>query len=302
VPHYHLSTNRWELAHPIEFPLGQLYSNTTYPAGWNFNMRPWITGHTYRCYGYDPALKKMAFTGRPWIYGGGVTHQDFNFYIYDPEVADWTARAPKPNEMRYGDCYYTLTHCATPQGSFVWTKDGKVFRMNAAGPAWTEVKLGGAKLPGTAVDGACLVHDSKRERLLAIRTGGYQQKYDGEVHAIDLKSGEVKALAPAGKPGVGGLEFIREADYDAAADLMLVATPLPGRPGELAAYDCAGNRWVALKLPGGEFLGKTFNISLGLSYDAGRNLHWAVGQYGDVHALRIDAKTAALTPLEAKSP
>jgi hypothetical protein len=37
VPHYHLATNRWELAHPIEFPLGQLYSNTTYPAGWNFN-------------------------------------------------------------------------------------------------------------------------------------------------------------------------------------------------------------------------------------------------------------------------
>ncbi|NQT85886.1 hypothetical protein HQ560_03920, partial [bacterium] len=28
VPHFHLSTNRWELPFPVEFPLGQLYSNT----------------------------------------------------------------------------------------------------------------------------------------------------------------------------------------------------------------------------------------------------------------------------------
>ncbi len=50
-------------AYPVEFPLGQLYSHTTYPDGWNFNLRPWVTGHTYQNYGYDPVAKLMLFTG-----------------------------------------------------------------------------------------------------------------------------------------------------------------------------------------------------------------------------------------------
>ena len=292
VPHYHLSCNRWELTHPTELPLGLLYSNTSYPAGRNFNRRPWMVGHTYRCYNYDPVLKKMIFTGRPWIYGGSVTHQDLNYYIYDPDIADWTECGPRPKEMCYADGYFTLTHCATPQGSFVWTKDGKVFRFDTAGKAFSEVKLTGAPLPGTCTDGACLVHDSKRNRLLAIRTTPKQGKYlfEGEVYAIDLKSFEVSALNPAGKAGVTGLEFAREASYDTISDLLLVGTPLPGRSGELPAYDCAGNRWVALKLggPNPAAGGYGYNVSLGLSYDARRNLHWAVGQYGQIHVLRID--------------
>ena len=40
VLQYHCATNRWELAAPIEFPLGQLYSNTSYPQGVSFNGRP----------------------------------------------------------------------------------------------------------------------------------------------------------------------------------------------------------------------------------------------------------------------
>jgi hypothetical protein len=54
VLHYHLGTNRWELPFPVEFPLGQLYSNTSYPEGFNLNRRPWVTGHTYQSYGLDP--------------------------------------------------------------------------------------------------------------------------------------------------------------------------------------------------------------------------------------------------------
>src|SRR5204862_3371623 len=45
VLQFHLNTNRWELCYPVEFPLGQLYSNTEYPEGVNFNRRPWVTGH-----------------------------------------------------------------------------------------------------------------------------------------------------------------------------------------------------------------------------------------------------------------
>jgi hypothetical protein len=76
VLQYHMNTNRWELTMPVEFPLGQLYSNTDYPEGWNFNHRPWITGHTYQNYGYDPNLKKMLFTGK----------REF-CYVYDPGVS-----------------------------------------------------------------------------------------------------------------------------------------------------------------------------------------------------------------------
>jgi hypothetical protein len=73
VPHFHFSTNRWELPFPVEFPLGQLYANTSYPRGFNFNLRPWMTGHTYQNYAYDPPSKKMVKAGRPR-----------HFYIYDP--------------------------------------------------------------------------------------------------------------------------------------------------------------------------------------------------------------------------
>ena len=46
---------RWyKRAFPVEFPLGQLYSNTSYPRGYNLNRRPGMTGHTYQNYGFDP--------------------------------------------------------------------------------------------------------------------------------------------------------------------------------------------------------------------------------------------------------
>ena len=88
---YHFATNRWELPFPIEFPLGQCYSNTSYPTGWNFNRRPWVSGHTYKSFGYDPTGKLMVFTGHnPWS------------YLFDPQVGDWVGRSkkPRPDELR----------------------------------------------------------------------------------------------------------------------------------------------------------------------------------------------------------
>ena len=88
--HYHLASNRWELPIAVEFPLGQLYSNTSYPEGLNFNQRPWITGHSYQSYGFDPGWGKMVFTGRK-----------HHCYVYDPLLADWTERFAKPAPMDY---------------------------------------------------------------------------------------------------------------------------------------------------------------------------------------------------------
>ena len=121
VLHYHLSANRWELPFPIEFPLGQTYSNESYPEGFNLNRRPWVTGHTYQSYNYDPGSKRMYLNA--WAH---------NTYVYDPAVGDWTGRFPKPKPMAYNDCFYTLNTVATPHGLHCWTAGGGVFRLDAA--------------------------------------------------------------------------------------------------------------------------------------------------------------------------
>src|SRR5262249_17314117 len=155
-----------------------LYTNTEYPEGFNFNRRPWVTGHTYQNYGYDPVFKKMLFTGR---------HE--HCYVYDPEVADWTGRFAKPKGMTYGSCFYTLTLCPTPQGLVCWTQQGGVFQFDAGKKEWVEVKLTGEKLPGSVVDNSTVAHDTKRDRLLFFRKGyGDKSKYDGRIHVLDRKT------------------------------------------------------------------------------------------------------------------
>jgi hypothetical protein len=166
VPHYHFSTNRWELAFPTEFPLGQLYSNTSYPDTFNFNLRPWVTGHTYLGYDYDPVAKKMLFVGH---------HR--HCYVYDPDLADWTGRFVKPGGMIYNSCFYTLNCCRTPQGIVCWGANARVHRFDAAKNQWTELKIGG-RLPGASVDHSVSVYDSKRDRVIIFCTG-YGKPYSG---------------------------------------------------------------------------------------------------------------------------
>ena len=119
VLHFHFSTNRWELPFPVEFPLGQLYSNTSYPNGFNFNGRPWMTGHTYQNYDYDPPSKLMVKAGRPRY-----------FYVYDPDIGDWIGRGRKPAAMQYNSCFYTLTLTVTPSGVVCWDRNGSVHRYD----------------------------------------------------------------------------------------------------------------------------------------------------------------------------
>jgi hypothetical protein len=292
VLHYHLASNRWELPFPVEFPLGQLYSNTSYPNGFNFNMRPWITGHTYQNYGYDPALKKMLFTGRP-----------NHCYIWDPDVADWTGRFAKPKGMVYDSCFYTLTLTPTPRGLYCWTQTGLMFRFDAARKDWLAVELKGEKLPGSVVDNSTVVHDSKRDRLLFFRKGyGDKAAYDGQIHALDLKTGEVSRLNPQGMEAAAAIPYLCQIRYDAVNDLLLVGATLS--PGDDAlrrtpAYDCAKNEWLSLKLAGDDPSGKAGrNVSLGLMFDAKRKLFWAVDTNSNVFVLRLDPKSADPQPLK----
>jgi hypothetical protein len=286
VLHYHLASNRWELPFPVEFPLGQLYTNTEYPAGFNFNRRPWVTGHTYQDYGYDTVTKRMLFTGQ----------QDF-CYVYNPDVADWTSRFMKPKGMNYGGCFYTLTLCTTPHGLACWTQNGDVYHHDPVKKEWVQLTLNGEKLRGSVVDNSTLCYDSKRDRLLFLVKGyGDKSKYDGRIFAMDWKTRTVSVLTPEGSEAAAVVPFLRECRYDVANDLVLVGGTLPPDSAGIRrtpAYDCAGNRWVSLKLGGDDPSGKTGrNVSLGLMYDAKRKLFWAVDTNSNVFVLRLDVKTA----------
>ncbi len=288
VLQYHLNTNRWELPNPVEFPLGQLYNNTEYPDGWNFNRRPWITGHTYQNYGYDSNSKQMLFTGRRE-----------HCYVYDPAVGDWTKRFGKPKGMVYGDCFYTLTLTATPKGLVCWTNQGQLYRFDGE---WREMALKGAKMPGSVVDNSTIVYDSTRDRLLALRKGyGDKNRFDGTIAIVEVKSGEVSLLSPAGKEAAVAVPYLCQFRYDPTTDLLLGGCTLePDAEGvrRTPAYDCAGKRWVSLKIGGDDPSGKKGrNVSLGMMFDPKRKLYWAVDTNSNVYVLRLDLATADLNPL-----
>ena len=287
VLHYHLATNRWALPIPVELPLGQTYSNTEYPEGVNFNRRPWVTGHTYQSYGYDPLLKKMLFTGR---------REDC--HVYDPDLGDWSGRFAKPKGMAYGDCFYTLTLTPTPQGLVCWTKDGRLFRFEKLD--WVEKPLQG-KLPGSVVDNSTLALDTKRGRLLFWRKPyGDKAPYDNKIQTVDLRTWEVGVLEPAGNGTL--VPYLCQIRYDEENDLFLVGGTLPPDDSgfrRTPAYDPEGNRWVSLRIPGDDPSGpRGRNVSLGLMYDARRKVFWAVDTNSKVFVLRLDPKTADLQPVK----
>jgi hypothetical protein len=285
VLQYHLGANRWELCCPVEFPLGQLYDNTEYPGGWNFNHRPWISGHTYQNYGIDPLSQKMIFLGHsPWG------------YTYDPDRGDWSTRFALPRAMDYSGSFYTLTTTATPRGLVCWTQAGEVFRFDAAAGQWQPLKLTGETLPGAEVDNSTVVYDSHRDRLLFVRKPYGNDRFKGEVYTLDLKTLQVGHSSPAGKEHAGEIPYLCQLRYDAVNDLLLVGGTLPPGPDGLRrtpAYDCAANKWISLAIRGDDPSGREGrNVSLGLMYDAKRHLFWAVDTNSNVFVLRLDVAAA----------
>jgi hypothetical protein len=234
----------------------------------------------------------MIFTGR--LHGS---------YVYDPDVADWTGRFPKPKGMVYNGCFYTLTVCATPPGLVTWTESGALFRLDADRKVWVELEQRGGRLPGAIVDNSTVVYDSKRNRLICTRKGyGEKNRYDGELHTFDLETGSVGKLSPQGMAAAVVIPYLCQIRYDSDNDLLLVGATLPPDGSgfrRTPAYDCAGNRWVSLKLNGDDPNGKNGrNVSLGLMYDTHRKRFWAVDTDSKVYVLRLDPATAEVRPLE----
>jgi len=285
VLHFHFSTNRWELPFPVEFPLGQLYSNTSYPNGFNFNLRPWMTGHTYQNYDYDPPSKMMIKAGRPRHY-----------YVYDPAVGEWIGRGDKPAAMQYNSCFYTLTLTATPHGVICWDKYGRAHRYDHERRTWVELELTGDKLPGAYVDNSTIAYDSKRDRVLMINTARHRKPYDGQVWALDMETLAVKELSPKGREQAGRFANVDKCCYDAAHDLLLLGTYLKESKDHTPtpAYDCESNRWITLDIgyTTGTRLGNTTRAfphrrSDGLMFDPRRQLIWGTNANSQVYVLRL---------------
>jgi len=287
VLHYHLSTNRWELTQPVEFPLGQLYSNTEYPDGFNFNRRPWVTGHTYQNYGYAPRLKLLVFAGRE-------THN----YFYDPSLGDWLPqRTPKRAALAYNSCFYTLTLTSSPDKLYCWTQEGRLFLFDAEQKNWLDIKLQGEKLEGAVVDNSTLIYDGNRKRLLCCRKPyGDKERYNGRWQAIDLATGTVSTIIPENAAAAADVPYLCQIRIDPKHDLLLAGCTLPAENGELRrtpAFDMKENRWVSFRITGDDPSGpKGRNVSLGLMYDARRKLFWAVDAASRVFVLKFNPATA----------
>lgn len=298
VLHYHLATNHWELTSPVEFPLGQTYSNTSYPEGFNLNKRPWVTGHTYQSYNYDPGSKKLYLNARV-----------DDTYVYDPVIGDWIGRFPKPKPMVYNDCFYTLNTLPTPHGLICWTGHGGLFQLDAQKQQWLEIKCSGDQLPNAEVDSSTFVYDSKRDRLIFIRSD-YGKKNEGHLHFCDVKTGKVTKMSPTNATAVANLDLksVDRAVYDVDHDLVLFSTLLPddsGQPRRALAYDCAADKWQSLAIS--YEIGKDQRPahpagpghSCGLLFDTKRQIIWGIDTHNcRVYALRLDPATANRRPVE----
>ncbi len=299
VLHYHLSTNRWELPIAVEFPLGQLYANTSYPEGVNFNGRPWMTAHSYQTYGLDPGSGMMVFTGRQRL-----------FHVYDPDLGDWVGRGPKPPGMIYRGSHYNLMLTRAGDALYCWTgpprsSHGELFRYLPENLAWTRVPLSGTPIPASVVDNATLSYDSKRQRLLLFRRPYYGKGnyYDGEIHAVDLATRTNRPLNPRYRNAAAAIPYIGRVAFDSRQDLFVFGSTLPPDENGIRrtpAYDPQANRWVSLRLMGENLIGKKGgDPSVGLVYDARRGLFWTVDANSRVRVLRLDRTTADERPLAA---
>jgi Galactose oxidase, central domain len=274
---YDVKTDRYSLPFAPEYPIEYVYSNDQVRGEWSFKANPWMTGHTYKSTGYDPHLKCLVFAPHEYT------------YFFEPKAGKWS-RGPERNPYRSN--FYVVTVCATPQGAVVWA-DGRrgnagLWRLDAASRIWKPLPLKG-ELPQKGADRHGMAYDAKRDRLLLFSDLG---KHAGDVAAVDLKTGQATWLEATGRGRAAC--HARETAYIPELDAVLVGAHVSGPDGKSLwpLYDCSKNAWFGIELPGQDPVGKkAFNNSMGLMFDPGRGLVWAVGQNSHVHVLRPDPKT-----------
>ncbi|HSI33747.1 MAG TPA: hypothetical protein VK986_09175, partial [Tepidisphaeraceae bacterium] len=188
---------------------------------------------------------------------------------------------------------YTSYLAATPEGVVCWAYRGDsngpagVWRLGKDG--WSELKTTGEALPKPVTDGSTITVVGMR-LLLTTTKGEKGVAHSGQVWAVDLKSGAVTKRDPAGREGIAVERFARESVYLPKSEMVMFGYALGKR---VPFYDVAKNRWLAAAVEGSEFFAHAkdgVSVDLGLQYDAGRDLVWAVMcnlKPGSVRVLRV---------------
>ena len=271
---YDVRTDRWSIPFAPEFPIDWCYSNDQVPGEWSFKGNPWMTGHTYKSTGYDPASKSMVFAPHNYT------------YFFDPKSGRWS-RNTKVSPFR--PSFYTVTLTTTPGGVIAWAypREGStlLWRLNAEDRTWNALPMKG-KLFGPQVDngGMCVPGRASAARLLFfVRTNG---KVGIKMAEYLLESGQVNPIEAAGSGKLS--ENFREAVYLPKDDLVMI-----GATGLF--YDCAKNAWLKAEIPSDRPpITKEGSYNIGVMYDANRNLVWGVNTHSQVFVLRFDAGSAKL--------
>lgn len=294
VAHYHLAVNSWDQPVETELPPGYIGSNEAM-ISWSFNRRPFM-GHSYASYAYHPGLRKLIVNGRQTL--NGKAH-DANTYVYDPDYGDWLDRKPTPISF---DRHGAKLRWVPEFGMITWNGD-RVWKLDDAALTWSNLAVKG-KVPGAICDHSGLTYDSRRNRVLFFSGGSYNgTPYSGEVFALAFPSLEMTSFKPEGSEHIEALTclnakgtkqdpaavwVLREAAHQPDSDLFLFGSKLAG--GYVAALDAKNNRWVGLKIPGPW----PWGLSAALTYDAKRDLFFAVGTRADASALKLDPKTVEI--------
>jgi hypothetical protein len=276
-----VKTDRWSIPFAPEFPVGHCCSDAGVWGEWSFGGNPWMPGHTWRATGSDPAGERLVYIGRALTYSIG------------PKDAKWSRgaeRHPRHDVRR-------TTLCTTRDTLIAWTLDSELYGVDPVTGAWKKLPVTG-KLPrAVGFDRGGMIWDSKRDRLLIFSPA--EKNHSGDVMSYDLKTGEAKWLAPAGREKAG--VPARETVYLPEFDMVMLGAKTKTADGKTVwtVYDCGKNTWFGAELGGADPLGKAgFSVSLGVVYDPNRRLVWAVGQNSELSVLRFDPKAAALLELK----
>ncbi len=249
--------------------------------------RPWVPGHSYNKYAYDPKSKMMVASCA-------------EVYVYDPSRMDWRRSGPvkRPRDKFRVHAFISTKHGAVALATARRGRPLGLWLLDLE-KGWTELVKPGQipRFTGGAYDG-------KRDRLILGYPGGWKKPGDGGLVAFHFEGRRIEKLTPANAE-LGGLVDASEATYVAHADWMIVGEPYVAGEGKDArkyvrAYDCAGNRWILLDIDGFP-PGRLYNQ--GWMYDAKRKLVYVAdaNRWG-VWALRLDPATVKILDKEPVRP
>lgn len=301
--HYDIGAGRWSLSYPPEFP-PFLYGTNRTVYGWSYNLHPWAE-HTRRWYEYDPISKMMVYNRQGSMRPNRVYHLGIgktgvvkttgnSTWVYDPRLRKWY---PPTTDRPFGtgDADHLVS---TPKGIYahtgkkgVWHCEVKKVEENGKiryAAHWKQVikkaPSSGYDLKGTSV------YDSKRHRLVVLKTPGYMD-------IIDLNAMKVGRI----KPASGRVPYYREAVY--IPDQDVIFSPNGYKKKGYSVYRCAENKWVRVDIAspvirGTDHRGRKYaktQMDAGedtvLKYDPNHKIIFRYGVSSTVHLMRYDDKS-----------